>query len=170
MNMKKAYTTKELEALTGMSAKNLHGYITAGKINPDIRSATGPGTVVLLSANNLLQAMVLHECLKIGLPRRTIFLMFDSLNSNGDIKRLNLTEISAYNNNVLLRFLSNGRGGICHRFDLERNACVRCENAFSDEIRQLHGGIDLTDVEAILLVIQINLSRMARLLLKNLKK
>lgn len=169
MNTSKTYTTKDLEEITGMSAKNLHGYISAGKIMPDVQSAGGSGTVILLSASNLLQAMMLHECIKIGLPRRTIFKMLDSLNQNGDMEKLNPFEIAGYENKLFLHFLSSPSVEITHLFDLVRgNNAEDYKNYPSELSRWNKGMIDLTDYEGIIMSIRFNLSAMSTLLLKKL--
>lgn len=159
------FSMKELKPLTGMDDKNLHAYIGAGKLKP-AQEAKGSGTAIRLSPTNLMQASIIHECIRFSLQRRTIFQLLDSLDSKSDVDKLNPYKIAEYKNEILLHFFSGLEGEVFHKFEL---GTTHPGDTYEAEQKRLVGGIDLTDFHKIPLSIRFNLSLLAGRLLKKIE-
>ena len=125
--LQREFTTKQIEDSLGLKANTLHYYIHSGAITPGIE--TGTGTRRLLSATNYVEAVIIRQLMKFGVPKRTIINMFRSIDNANERDSLNPSRQLKKESDVsqleeveyLVFFLSHddfNPGGISHKFVL----------------------------------------------------
>ncbi len=85
---KTEFTTKQIVESVGIKPNTLHYYIENGAIVPDIDQSQGRGTQRRFSAVNMIEIVIIHRLIKIGLLKKNITQMIKGLRDKGDREKL----------------------------------------------------------------------------------
>lgn len=108
------FTTKQITDIVGIKPNTLHYYIENGAIVPDVDPGHGRGTQRLFSAVNVIEIVMIHKLMKLGLLKKNITQMILELRKTGDREKLIISPYP-YDNQLYLAFVADD-AGICKHF------------------------------------------------------
>lgn len=162
----KAFTSKQLAFIADFNVKNLHGYVEAGKIVPGVQVSKGSGTINLFSSINLMQARIAQECISLGIARRTVFKLMESVVELGVLSKLDPYAIQEAGGLIFLHFYCYQEdGSICFNCVVEGKASPG-EQSYTGAMREYLGFIDLNDYDTLTSSLRFNLSRLSKEIIK----